>query len=246
MGEHATGGTMSTDDRAVTASWAAAVRRLLDLARELPPLREAIQTARQIVGLWARAAHAPLTRVLATVVPPETPAMDPAVLDAHAERVLAHLSRTARRAVERVFGTPFLPLDEVLARIARIGRRMQTRIALTIRTETAHARLEGTIRRWGLDPQRDWYWYSWNPRHDDRTKDVSLLFEASNTYSYTDLAHLYRVRHQTPQRVRNRHTGRVEYQTSKWNCRCAISRTPKPPAVLYREGKISRSQYAEA
>lgn len=121
------------------------------------------------------------------------------------------------------------------------------RARLIVRTETAKASAYGRILAWGNDPQRDYYDYLWIATHDDRTKDISLLFEKRNPYSYWGIRHVWEHDHNVPQLVRNRHTGKMAWETSAFNCRCTPVRVPKSPEKLRNEGLITQAQYeAEA
>lgn len=136
-------------------------------------------------------------------------------------------------------------LDEmsraVTTEVGEIGRQ---RAELIVRTETAQATALGRIEAWRNDPDRDEYWYHWIATHDDRTKDVSYVFERGGPYTFDEILELWTVDHRTPQLVLNRWTNRMEWQTSMYNCRCSCSRTPKPPKVLHDEGLISDREYA--
>lgn len=110
---------------------------------------------------------------------------------------------------------------------------------LIVRTETAKISALGRIFAWGKDPDRDWYNYWWIATPDDRVKDISLKFEREGPYEYDRIKTIWEKDHNEPQRVRNRKTGKTEYQISAFNCRCTVARSPKTRDQLSQEGKVS-------
>jgi hypothetical protein len=136
-------------------------------------------------------------------------------------------------------------LDDMVRRVTERVDIGDSRAELIVRTETAKATALGRIAAWGKDALRDWYHYHWIATPDDRVKDVSLLFEREGPYTWEQIRHRWEVDHNTPVLVRNRHTGKMEYQTSAFNCRCTVARTPKEPLELFNEGKISRQEYED-
>lgn len=167
---------------------------------------------------------------------------------------LEHLSHDGTRRIERVIAdayagrdelgdpTPF-DLDNMVRRVVDSVDIGEQRAELIVRTETAKATALGRISAWGADPEKDWYWYHWIATHDDRVKDVSLLFEYEGPYNHEQIRQRWEVDHNQPVLVRNRRTGAMESQVSAFNCRCSVARTPKEPLELFNEGKISRLEY---
>ncbi len=160
-----------------------------------------------------------------------------------------------RRFFERVIGDAYGGVDEETGQprafdLGRMVRRVRSRseeakykVERVVRTETAKATALGRIMSWENDQDRDFYRYHWVATHDDRTKDVSLMFESQGPYDFSQIKRLWTVDHNEPKLVRNRHTGKTETQVSSFNCRCTPARTPKDPRELYDEGLISRDEY---
>lgn len=161
---------------------------------------------------------------------------------------LKDLSRTAVKRIENVVEQAYsgeIPFDldtmsEEVRRVAGVG---ESRSRLIVRTETAKATSLGRIMAWSDDPDRDYYDYYWIAVHDDRAKDISLKWDRESPYTYEEIRHLWLVEHNSPQRIRNRHTGRMEWQTSAYNCRCTAARLPKSLEKLLAEGLISQEEY---
>jgi hypothetical protein len=158
-------------------------------------------------------------------------------LDGMSSDGLAKINRILRESMESES-----PLSLITQRVIREVGMPSSRAALIVRTEIAKASALGKISAWGKDRYRDWYNYIWIVANDDKVKDVSLLFERGSPYTWSQMRHLWTEEHNKPQRVRNRHTGKMELQTSSFNCRCQIARTPKDPETLYRDGKISGAE----
>ncbi len=160
-----------------------------------------------------------------------------------------------RRFFERVIGDAYGGVDEETGQprafdLDRMVRRVRSRseeakykVERVVRTETAKATALGRIMSWENDQDRDFYRYHWVATHDDRTKDVSLMFESRGPYDFSQIKRLWTVDHNEPKLVRNRHTGKMETQVSAFNCRCTPARTPKDPRELHDEGLISRDEY---
>lgn len=167
---------------------------------------------------------------------------------------LQNLGEDGRQRIDQIISEAYAGRDELGEErpfdlddmVRRVGEQVDigaNRAELIVRTETAKATALGRIAAWGNDPERDWYWYHWIATPDDRTKDVSLLFEMGGPYNYNDIKRIWEVDHNHPVFVRNRHTGRMEWQTSAYNCRCTVARTPKDPRELLAEGKITQAEY---
>lgn len=135
-------------------------------------------------------------------------------------------------------------LDRMVRRVRSRSDEAKYKVERVVRTETAKATALGRIMSWENDPERDFYHYAWVATHDDRTKDVSLKFEQEGPYGFSQIKRLWMIDHNEPQLVRNRHTGRMETQTSAFNCRCTPARFPKEPRELYDEGLIGREEFA--
>lgn len=135
-------------------------------------------------------------------------------------------------------------LNAMISRVQYRSSEARYKIERVVRTETAKATNLGRISAWGNDPERDFYDYWWVATHDDRTKDVSFMFEDGAPYTFDRIKQLWTVDHNEPKLVRNRHTGKREVQTSSFNCRCTAARTPKDPEELYSEGLISREEFS--
>jgi len=116
-------------------------------------------------------------------------------------------------------------------------------VELVVRTETAKVTSLGRIAAWDNDADKYLYDYHWVATHDDRTKDVSLFFEREGPYEFDQIKKRWTEDHNKPWPVTNRHTGKFEYQTSAYNCRCTAARSPKSPERLLEQGLISREQY---
>jgi hypothetical protein len=116
------------------------------------------------------------------------------------------------------------------------------RAELIVRTETAKISALGRIAAWGKDQDRDWYNYWWIATPDDRVKDISLKFEREGPYEYGKIKSIWEHDHHEPQLVRNRKTGKMEYQISAFNCRCTVARSPKQRQQLVDEGKVSQER----
>lgn len=134
-------------------------------------------------------------------------------------------------------------LDDMVDRVEEHVHSSRSKIERIVRTETAKATSLGRIASWENDPDREYYHYWWVATHDSRTKDVSLMFESGAPYSFGGIKLLWTVDHNEPKRVRNRRTGKMENQTSAFNCRCTAARTPKEPRELYDEGLIGREEF---
>lgn len=169
---------------------------------------------------------------------------------------LRGMADDGRRAIEKVIAGAYegrdelgepqpFDLDDMVERTLRRVDVGENRATLIVRTETAKVTALGRISAWGDDPQRDYYEYHWIATHDTRVKDVSLVFEAEGPYTWEQIKRRWEVDHNQPQLVRNRRTGRMEYQVSAFNCRCTVARTPKQPEQLFNEGKITRDQYED-
>jgi len=167
---------------------------------------------------------------------------------------LRNFSEDERRLFERVIAESYAGVDEegrrrpfdldyMVRRVRDRSDEARYKVERVVRTETAKVTSLGRIAAWGDDPERDWYNYHWVATHDDRTKDVSLLFEREGPYSYDQIRHRWTVDHNRPIFVVNRHTLRGEYQTSAFNCRCTVARTPKSEEELFAEGLVSRAEY---
>lgn len=167
---------------------------------------------------------------------------------------LRNLGDEGRRSIERVIENAYAGVDEVgnerpfdlddmVDRVERAVGIGANRAELIVRTETAKASALGRIFAWEKDDQRDWYDYWWIATPDDRTKDVSLLFEGQGPYDFNGIKRVWEFDHNHPVWVRNRHTGRNEWQTSAYNCRCTVARTPKEPQDLLNEGKINQREF---
>lgn len=119
------------------------------------------------------------------------------------------------------------------------GDSGKSKAELIVRTESAKISALGRIFAWGKDNRRDWYNYYWIATPDDRVKDISLKFEREGPYDYDTIKRIWEKDHNEPQLVRNRKTGKMEYQISAFNCRCTCARAPKSREALEREGKVS-------
>lgn len=118
----------------------------------------------------------------------------------------------------------------------------KNRAELIVRTETAKISALGRIAAWGKDTDKDWYNYWWVATPDNRVKDISLKFEREGPYSYNRIKNIWEHDHHEPQLVRNRKTGKMEYQLSYPNCRCTVARSPKSLEDLVAEGKVSQER----
>jgi hypothetical protein len=125
---------------------------------------------------------------------------------------------------------------------ARTGAA-RSAVELVVRTETAKVTSLGRIAAWDNDADKYLYDYHWVATHDDRTKDVSLLFERDGPYEFDGIKKRWTDDHNKPWPVVNRRTNRLEYQTSAYNCRCTAARTPKSPERMLEQGLITRGQY---
>lgn len=134
-------------------------------------------------------------------------------------------------------------LDDMVGRVEERSDAATYKIERVIRTETAKATSLGRIAAWENDSDRYLYWYHWVATHDERTKDVSLLFEREGPYEFDQIRKRWVEDHNQPWPVTNRHTGENEYQTSAYNCRCTAARTPKEPGELLAQGLVTREQY---
>lgn len=167
---------------------------------------------------------------------------------------LRTFSDEERRFFEEVIGDAYagvdatgrlraFDLDRMVRRVRARSEEARYKVERVVRTETAKATALGRIMSWENDQDRDLYKYHWVATHDDRTKDVSLMFERGGPYEFSQIKRLWTVDHNEPKLVRNRHTGRMEIQTSAFNCRCTPARTPKEPVELFQEGLIGREEY---
>lgn len=136
---------------------------------------------------------------------------------------------------------PGKSLPDALALVRSRGTDVVPKLERIVRTDSEKAAALGRLLSWTDDPNRDYFNYGWLPVHDDRTKDVSLLFERRNPMTFWQLRKTFEVDHVAPVMVTNRHTGRREAQISAFNCRCQIARWPKRRAQLVREGLLSQN-----
>lgn len=134
-------------------------------------------------------------------------------------------------------------LDNMVRRVEERSDEARYKIERVVRTETAKVTSLGRIAAWDNDADRYLFKYHWVATHDARTKDVSLLFERQGPYEFDGIKRRWVEDHNTPIRVINRRTGRVEHQISAFNCRCTAARTPKEPDELLSQGLITRDQY---
>ena len=163
---------------------------------------------------------------------------------------LNDLATSSVKRIEKVIEASYsgeipFDLDTLAASVQEVASVGPTRAALIVRTETAKATSLGRIMAWGDDPERDWYDYYWIATHDDRAKDISLKWDAEGPYPYDKIRHLWLVEHNAPQYVRNRHTGKYEWQVSAYNCRCTAARLPKSAEKLKTEGLLSQEEFEE-
>ena len=136
------------------------------------------------------------------------------------------------------------PLDEAKVVVASRAAAAAYKLERVVQTDRQKASALGRLLAWRDDPQRDAYFYGWFPLHDDREKDVSLLFERRNPMTYWQLRKTFEVDHVVPKMVTNRKTGRREAQVSAYNCRCDVARWPKSRGQLVREGLLSATDAA--
>lgn len=165
-------------------------------------------------------------------------------VDRQKERLVPAFRKLVAHVLRRLGRVANSPIEEFLNAIDLQKAFGRNRIKLVINTETASATNNGRIAAWQNDPRKDWYLYHWEPIHDNRTKNVSLDFEKDGPYSFQQFKQLWDVKHQTPQRTRDRFTGKTVWEVSVFNCRCEVSRVPKSNRQLYNEGLISRFEVA--
>jgi hypothetical protein len=134
-------------------------------------------------------------------------------------------------------------LDDMTRRVQEHTQATKSSIERVVRTETAKVTSLGRIAAWDNDPDKYLYDYHWVATHDDRTKDVSLLFEREGPYEFDGIKQRWTEDHNKPWPVINRHTNKLEYQTSAFNCRCTAARAPKSPDTLLAQGLITREQH---
>mgnify|MGYP001558581831 CR=1 FL=1 len=132
------------------------------------------------------------------------------------------------------------PLNQARAVVARRAADAAYKLERVVQTDRQKASALGRLLAWRDDENRDAYFYGWFPVHDDREKDVSLLFERRNPMTYWQLRKTFEVDHVIPKMVTNRKTGRREAQVSAYNCRCDVARWPKSRGQLVREGLLSQ------
>lgn len=163
---------------------------------------------------------------------------------------LKNMSQSGLRRIEEVLRQAYMnggefnlqKMTQAVRDATQIGKN---RAELIVRTETAKISALGRIFAWGNDNYKDHYWYEWIATPDDRTKDVSLKFEREGPYSYDDIKKRWETDHNQPILVKNRHTGKEEYQVSAYNCRCSVARFPKDLHELLDEGKITQREYED-
>lgn len=159
---------------------------------------------------------------------------------------LKGIAEEGRQAIEEILkdahepGVPY-DLDIMQAKVRdAVEGVSKNKAELIVRTETAKISALGRIAAWGDDPDRDWYMYHWIATPDNRVKDISLKFEREGPYDYDKIKSIWEHDHNEPQLVRNRKTGKMEFQISAFNCRCSVARSPKNREQLENEGKVSR------
>jgi hypothetical protein len=235
-------------------SWTAAVQEMLErwyqMARGgLVRLSDAVGEMRAILGEWPERVYATVAGLIdrmfsdsyrdgASAAEVEAWGMGPSEGQALAWMknspnglvpALRDLTRGVQRRIERGLSRmgSVIPVSSALRLAMDVASRVVSRPELIVRTESAKARALGRIYAWGHDRYRDRYHYWWIAMDDDRTKDVSLLFERAGPYAWQQIRHLWEFEHDQPQLVRNRHTRGMEMQVSAWNCRCTVARTPR-------------------